>query len=128
MNDSSRLTSYRQIIIRDLILPVSIGIFPEERRAPQRVKINLRIYLPEPGPFVGASIEDTLSYATIVEGIHTLIGKGHIDLVERFVEAIAGLCFEDVRVCRVQVEVLKMDVIPEAAGVGVAIDRWRTGH
>lgn len=114
------------VFVRDLELDVLIGILAHERRAPQRVRLNVAAFVADPGPHDSTDIADYVSYADIVDGIKTLAASGrHIPLVENLAEEVARLVLADDRVERVIVEVQKPDIIPEAGSVGVAIERRR---
>lgn len=114
------------ISIRDLEVDFRIGILEHEKRAPQRVRLNVAAFVPDAGPHDSTEIADYVSYADVVDGIKALAASGrHIPLVENLAEEIARLVLADARVERVIVEVQKPDIIPEAGSVGVTIERGR---
>jgi dihydroneopterin aldolase len=117
-------TTYR-LRVRDLILPCRIGIYEHEHRHPQRVRIDLELDVADPGSFAAEDFSQVLNYETIIEGIKRIIGSGHIELIETLAERIAILCLQDPRSVLVTVGVEKLDVYPEAGGVGVCIVRRR---
>lgn len=114
----------RRLLIRDLMLACDIGVFPHEHGVLQRVRINLEIDLAEGGRPISDKLADTVSYAEIIDGIRGLIATGRINLVETLAERIAELCLAHDRVRRVEVRVEKLDVYPDAGGVGVVIERF----
>lgn len=116
---------WRLVRVRDLVLPVSIGIYEHEKQAPQRVCINVELKVREGDGPVGDDIANVLSYEDIVNGIKAIVADGHINLVETLAECIAELCLADARVGRARVGVDKLDIVPEAASVGVEIERSR---
>ena len=61
-----------------------------------------------------------------MKGIKKIISAGHINLVETMAEEIAKFCLSDSRVISVKVRVEKPDIIADAAGVGVEIERYQT--
>ena len=71
------------------------------------------------------SIANVVSYETIVDGIRAITGRGHINLVETLADRIGDLCLADDRVQRARVRVEKLDIYPDAAGVGVEVERAR---
>ncbi|CCG40225.1 dihydroneopterin aldolase [Magnetospirillum molischianum] len=115
-----------RILVRDLMLKCSIGIYEHERLAPQRVRINVDMSVLEQaaGP-ANDDIANVLSYEDVIEGIRRLLAEGHINLVETLAEKIASLCLEDERVEMARVRVEKPDVYAEAASVGIEIERYR---
>lgn len=112
-----------RIRITDLVLPANIGVYEQERQGPQRVRFNVVLQVAERGGPLNDDITNVLSYDDIVRGIRAILDRGHINLVETLAEEVAALCLSDPRVSRVTVKVEKLDVIPEAAAVGVEIER-----
>ncbi len=66
-----------------------------------------------------------MNYAKIIDAVRALVARGRVNLVETLAEQVAGCCLVDRRVRRARVRVEKLDVIPEAASVGVEIERSR---
>lgn len=114
-----------RIRITDLVLPARIGVYDREKRAPQRVRINVELTVAEHGRPLDDDIANVLSYEHIVGGIRAILDRGHINLVETLAEDIASLCLDDGRVAQARVAVDKLDVEPDAAAVGVEIERAR---
>ncbi|MCK5273596.1 MAG: dihydroneopterin aldolase [Alphaproteobacteria bacterium] len=123
--DTDEAGRWRLVRVRDLVLPVSIGIYDYEKLAPQRVCINVELKVREGGGPIGDDIANVLSYEDIVNGIKAIVADGHINLVETLAERIAEFCLADARVARARVGVDKLDIVPEAASVGVEIERSR---
>jgi 7,8-dihydroneopterin aldolase/epimerase/oxygenase len=111
-----------RIFIRDLVLSCSIGVYDWEKLAPQRVRINVDVTAREPGAALADDVAKVVSYDDVVKGIKSIAAEGHINLAER----VADLCLSDPRVVVVRVRVEKPDVIVEAGGVGVEIERRRS--
>lgn len=119
--------SFRRVFVRELRLPARIGVYAEEKLRTQDVIIDLDLWVREtpqagPGPLDYA---DVVCYDSLVQRTKALLNQGHIDLVETMAERLAALCLEDSRVRRVRVRVEKPAAIPEAAGAGVEIERYR---
>lgn len=119
------IADHYRIRITDLVLPASIGVYDREKQAPQRVRINVELKVAEHGRPWGDDIRNVLSYEDIVDGIREILGRGHINLVETLAEDIASLCLADSRVAQARVAVDKLDVEPDAAAVGIEIERSR---
>jgi dihydroneopterin aldolase len=122
--DRAATSTYR-IVVRDLVLPCSIGIYDYERRQRQRVRFNVEIDIADPGAFPDRDLARILNYESVLDGIRSIAESGHVDLVETLAERIAALCLEDPRALRAMVGVEKLDICPEANGVGVSIVRRR---
>ena len=114
-----------RMFVRELILDCAIGVHAHEHGSPQRIKIDLSMWVQKSPAAVADDIASVVSYEDVVSGIERLLGQGHINLVETAAERIADLCLEDRRCAKVRVKVEKLDVYSNAAGVGVEIERRR---
>ena len=108
--------------MRDLVVPGLIGVHRHERDEKQRVRINLDLTVAEPAAG-DDRLTSVVNYETIVSRIRAALAAGHMNLVETLAERIAALCLDDSRVYAVRVRVEKLDVFPDAASVGVEIER-----
>ena len=115
----------RCLLIRDLVLPCSIGVHEHERHATQRVRINVRIQVTDDERPIDDSIANVVSYETVVDGIRAIVAGGHINLVETLADRIVALCLANRRASAVRVRVEKLDLYPDAEGVGVEVERNR---
>jgi dihydroneopterin aldolase len=113
----------RQVFVRDLVVPSSIGAYRHERSAPQRVRVNVNLSVVEGDGPLDDQLAHVVSYEKIVEGVRRVAQSGHINLVETLAERIAALSLADPRVRSVRVRVEKLDVFPDAASVGIEIER-----
>src|SRR5689334_20563483 len=116
-----------RIFIRDLVLSCSIGVYDYEKLAPQRVRINVDVTAREPNAALEDDIVKVVSYDDLVKGIRAIAAEGHINLVETLAERVASLCLADPRVVNVRIRVEKPGGIVDAGGVGVEIERRRSG-
>lgn len=108
-----------------LSLPLSIGLLDHEREAPQTVviSIDMTVDIPERP---SEDEQDYVSYAPIVEHLQAVSDSGrHIDLVEQLADEIFEFLFVDSRIGRVRLEIMKPEIFPQAAGVGVIVERSR---
>ena len=119
-------TAVMQIFIRDLSLPMLLGIYPHEKTTPQNVTFNIELAVRELSHEAPSQIEDVVCYEKIVNKIKTLVAARHFDFVETLADQVAQLCLANQRVVSVRVRVEKNDAIDEAAGVGVEIERVQT--
>ncbi len=112
-----------RLFVRDLVLACSIGVYDHEKEAPQRVRFNVDLRVRRSSGAIGDDLANVLSYDDVIHGIRDLIAERHFNLVETLAEEVATLCLTNQRVARVQVKIEKLDVHPEAAAVGVEIER-----
>ena len=120
MNDKSE----HRVFIRDLELSALIGVHGHEKAKPQRVRLNVELYVREAGD-TADDIRNVVSYEAVIARIEAIVAQGHVHLVETLAERIARDCLADERVVSVRVRVEKPDIIRNAAGVGVEIERRR---
>ncbi len=123
---AGRETSLYRVFVRDLTLTCRIGVHAHEHKVPQRVRINVDMWVHKNPAQIDDDNTKVVSYEDIVSGIERLVSKDHIKLVETAADRIALLCLEDRRVAKVRVRVEKLDVYTNAAGVGVEIERSRS--
>ena len=117
----------RHVFLRDMLLQASIGVYPHEHDAPQRVRINVDLMVDEDPATDGADrLDRVLNYEVVADAVRTIVGAGHVKLVETLAERIAAACLLDGRVARVRVRVEKLDVFADAASAGVEVERART--
>ena len=117
----------RHVFVRELAVPMSIGIHAHERAASQTVIVSLDMMVRESGRFAGENINDVVCYERIVTRVREICAKEHIDLVETLAERIASACLEDKRVLGARVRIEKPDAFPDCRAVGIEIERLQ-GH
>ena len=113
------------VTVRNLVVMCSIGIRPEEQDRPQRVRISVELTAAESAPYPGDNRRRVINYEKVVAALRAIATAEHIDLCEGLAERIAASCFTDPRVARVRIAVEKLDVFPDAEGVGVVLERHR---
>ncbi len=118
----------RLVFVRGLVLQARLGVHPHEKAAPQRILVGVELavedeYAPDAvGP---DDLRRVVDYERVVRAARAVAAEGHILLVETLAERIAEAALADPRVRRVRVAVEKPDAFPDAAGVGVVVERSR---
>ncbi len=119
-------TGTRHVFLRDMLLQASIGVYPHEHAAPQRVRINVDLAVDEDPAADGSDrLDRVLNYEIVADAVRQIVGAGHVKLVETLAERIAAACLLDARVARARVRVEKLDVFADAASAGVEVERAR---
>jgi dihydroneopterin aldolase len=113
------------MFVKDLVLQCSIGAYAHERLHPQPVRINVDMQVRETSAVLNDDLANVLSYDRITAAIKAHIAKGHINLVETLAEDIAAICLEHASVVHARIGVEKLAVEPNAASVGIEIERRR---
>lgn len=123
---SSRLKdqSFRHVFIRDLIIQCIVGVLENEQHIPQRVRINLNMYVQEDRLIETHELPDVVCYDQIIQKVTRLMNERRFRLLETAGNQIAKLCLEDVRISRIRIMLEKLDVYTNAGSVGIEI--WRS--
>jgi dihydroneopterin aldolase len=115
--------AYDKVWVRDLVLPVRIGVWSEEQNLPQRVRFAVELWACDCGHRPG-DLTSVISYDFIVDGIREIACEGHVLLTETLAERIAAHCLAHRRAEKVRVAVEKLDRIP-GASLGCEIVRMK---
>jgi dihydroneopterin aldolase len=115
----------RHVFLRDLVLAASVGVWPHEQGRTQRVRINLDLAVEEPASPVPDQHDAVVCYDRIAGAVRGLVAGEHVQLIETLAERIATVALADPRILRARIRVEKLDVYPDAASVGVEIERTR---
>ncbi len=114
------------IFIKDLLVRAIIGINDDEREKKQDVLINVVLWTDLEKAGRTDDLEDTVNYRSIKKRIYRLVESSQYKLVEALAGAVADVCFEDAKVCRVRVAIEKPGALRFARSVGVEITRERS--
>jgi dihydroneopterin aldolase len=116
----------RHVFLRDMVLVASIGVYPREHEATQRIRVNVDLAVSGDTEAVGPDeLARVLDYSQVADAVRRIVGAGHVRLVETLAERIAAACLTDPRVSLARVRVEKLDIYPDAASVGVEVERRR---
>lgn len=119
--DASR--AVRHVFVRDLRLGAHIGVHRHEEGHPQPILINIDLTVLEGAEPVADRLSEVVDYEQVVNGIRAIVNAGHVKLAETLAERIAAYALEDTRVRAVRVRIEKLEIMPDAASVGVEIER-----
>jgi len=115
----------RRIFLEGFELSVSIGIHDFELASPQRVVVNVELFLEPPTATGHEDIRQTVDYDFVRRGVAAFVAGRHIRLQETLVEEIARLCLAPAGVAGVRVSTEKPDVYPDCRAVGYEIVRLK---
>ena len=116
-------SAYDKIWVRDLILPMRIGVWSEEHNLSQRVRFTVELWATGCGHRPG-DLSSVISYDFIIDGIREIVAQGHILLTETLAERIAAHCLSHRRADKVRIMVEKLDRVP-GASLGCEIMRLK---
>lgn len=124
MNTLELLTYCRKLFLHDFEVQVRIGIHDFEQAAPQRLLINVDLYvlLADTRPKQDR-IADVVDYDFIRDVVRTRIAQGHINLQETLCDDVLATLMQHPLVHAARVSSCKPDVYPDCAAVGVEVFR-----
>lgn len=112
-----------EIFITDLIVQTVIGVYEWERKNPQDILINIRMFTDSRKAAQTDNIEDCIDYGEMARKIQAHAENSTRFTVESFAEDIANLCLEHQLVKKVNVRVEKVGVVKGTSSVGLQIER-----
>lgn len=113
-----------KIIIKRLRVPALVGVFPQERLAPQNIFIDLEISCDCKSAASSDHLADTVDYRAVVVRLTEYIEGTNFQLLETLAEALADLIIKEFRVAWLRLRIIKNAFdIPNTDGVGVEIER-----
>ena len=115
----------RRIFLKNFETRLSIGIHDFEKRAKQRVIVNVDLYLDPDGKVERDHIDETVDYDFVRREIVSLADSSHFNLQETFCERILAICLARPGVLAARVSSEKLDVYPDCESVGFDIFRTR---
>ena len=116
------LRDCRRLFLRDHELPVRIGVHDFEQHGPQRLRINVELWVPlaQSTP-TSDRLDEVVDYDFVRGVIAERVARGPIGLQETLADELLArlLAHPQVRAARVSTE--KPDVYPDCAAVGVEV-------
>lgn len=115
------LQKARRIFLRNFEVRMSMGVHSHEKTAPQRVLVNVELYLDPEVRIERDSLRETVDYDFLREAVLQLAQSGHFHLQETFCERLLAICLEQSKVLAARVSSEKPDVYPDCQAVGFEI-------
>jgi dihydroneopterin aldolase len=116
------LLSCRRVFLRNYEVWINIGVHDFEKRAEQRVIINVDLYVPlELSTPRADELDEVVDYDFIRRTVAARLGKGHIHLQETLCDDLLGLMLAHPKVRAARVSTAKPDVYPDCEAVGVEV-------
>ncbi|MBA3771081.1 MAG: dihydroneopterin aldolase [Ramlibacter sp.] len=118
------LTSCRRLFLRGYEVQVNIGVHAFEKQAPQRIVVNVDLYVPlEASTPTADDIREVVDYDFIRDVVAERVSKGHIELQETLCDEILSAVLAHPKVIAARVSTEKPDVYPDCLAVGVEVFR-----
>ena len=116
----------RKILIKDLVLKILVGIHNFEKKKKQRVKFNLIINIDQDLVPNEKDLKSIVNYEKIIKVITKMTAKRHYLLLETLAEKIFSELFKNFRIKKIILRIEKLDIIKNAASVGIEIEKSKT--
>ena len=116
----------RKILIKDLVLKMLVGIHNFEKRKKQRVRFNLVININQDLIPNEKDLKSIVNYEKIIKVITKMTAKKHYLLLETLAEKIFSELFKNFRIKKIILRIEKLDIIKNAASVGIEIEKSKT--
>ena len=116
------LRDCRRLFLRNYEVMINIGVHDFEKKAEQRVMINVDLYIPlEQSTPKADQRSEVVDYDFMRETIANRVAKGHIHLQETLCDDVVKAMLMHPRVRAARVSTMKPDVYPDCEGVGVEV-------
>lgn len=118
--------SHSYVLIEQLGIDASIGVFDWEREVKQRLLLDLRIKVDMHKAGQSDAIDDALSYAEVSEQLTAWVQAKHHDLLEYLAEQLLQRLYESYpEIEKVELSIRKPGAVPQAKAVGVELSSER---
>ncbi|MDY0331440.1 MAG: dihydroneopterin aldolase [Thiomonas sp.] len=116
------LRACRRLFLHNYEVNINIGVHDFEKRAEQRVLINVDLFIPLAlSTPQQDKLDEVVDYDFMRSVIAARIARGHIHLQETLCDDVARIMLEHPRVKAVRVSTEKPDVYPDCQSVGVEV-------
>ncbi|WP_231969321.1 dihydroneopterin aldolase [Polynucleobacter necessarius] len=114
--------------MRDYEIYINIGVHEFEKKAEQRVLLNVDLYIPlAMNTSTNDQLDEVVDYDFMRETIKArAANKGHIHLQEAFCDDMVTAMLHYPKVLAARISTVKPDVYPECHPVGVEVVRIKT--
>ena len=118
------LIDCRRLFLRDYEIYINIGVHDFEKKAEQRVILNVDLYVPlAMNTPTHDQLDEVVDYDFMRETIREIAAKGHIQLQETFCDDIISAMLAHPKVLAARVSTSKPDVYSDCHSVGVEVFR-----
>ena len=122
------LQHHRRLFLRGLQVQARIGIHDFEQLAPQRLIIDVDLYVSlADTQAVKDQLAEVVDYDFVRQVVHQRLAQGHIGLQETLCDDIMAALMAHPGVQAAHVSTRKPDVYPDCEAVGVEIFRAKPG-
>jgi dihydroneopterin aldolase len=111
------------IYLKDLEIRTVIGVTPDERSAPQSLRLDLELGTNTRPAAVSDVLQDTFDYHAIAQRLSEYAAEAECNLLEALAEQLAIIVMGEFHVTWLRLTLAKPSAIPAAKEAGVIIER-----
>lgn len=97
-----------QLLLKDYVALLRVGVLSHERAAPQRVQVNVMATLAEV-PDADA-LDQTYDYTQMIAEVDRLAAT-HVDLLETFASRLAKNILSNCKINHIEIALTKLDIL-----------------
>ncbi|MEX0334237.1 bifunctional dihydroneopterin aldolase/7,8-dihydroneopterin epimerase [Vibrio tubiashii] len=112
-----------KVFIEQLEVITTIGVYDWEQEIKQKLVLDIEMSHDNRPAGKSDDVVDALDYAQVSQAVLSHIEGGRFLLVERVAEEVAELIMSRFNVPWIKIRLTKPGAVPQAAGVGVVIER-----
>ncbi len=116
-----------KILIEQLRLSATIGVYPWERRIRQPLLADIALHADVAGAAVDDAIDAALNYASVADCLRAVVEASRFRLLESLAEHAARVLLDSFSSDGLRLTLKKPNAIGRARGAGVDIERRRSG-
>jgi 7,8-dihydroneopterin aldolase/epimerase/oxygenase len=122
------MSTLAKVFIEDLVVEAIVGVYPAERVTPQRVVVNLLLWVDIAPAIASDEVGDAVDYEAVALRVMGVVQTAQTQLLERLAHEVAEvvLC-EFTAVSKLRLRLDKPDILPYTHTVGVELVRRRGG-
>ena len=110
------------VLVKNLILKASVGIYQKEKTRKQKVRFNIFITATD-NIKTKNDISDLVSYEDVIKNVKYVINRGHIPLIENLAQDIAKKYLINKKILKIEIMIEKLETFKETESVGIKIIR-----
>ena len=116
----------RRLFLREHRVMARIGVYAHEQQAPQRLVIDVDLWVAAPSQPLQDNLANVLDYDFVRTGIARLVAQQHWNLQESLCHSILDFCLAPSEVLAARVATAKTDIYPDSAAVGYEVTRIKS--
>lgn len=113
------------IVVKNINVVCIIGIDDHERHNPQKISVDLELYLPLAKAAKSGKMSDTVDYSVLVRQIRKMLLEERYLLLESAVESIAKYVMTHKKIQKAAVTITKSQVFEDGTVPSIRIVRKR---